>query len=178
MAHESKNSSTVIIVAIIGVIGTIIGAIITISGNYNVEKMRQEAELTQIALGSQSTQIVISTIQVATEELQAQNTSPRVTNCPSPSSYAIDVQTLKPGISISGPATVHPYDGSAELAQVLGLGWIANWGINVPSGTTIQIPQSVILLNGRQYTPDGYIDVYLDDARMEAAQQCWLINNP
>jgi len=47
-----KNNSTLIGIAIIGVIGTVIGAIITVMGNYNVEKLRQETELTRIALAS------------------------------------------------------------------------------------------------------------------------------
>lgn len=59
MAQESKNSSTGIIVAIITVIGAIIAATITVSGNYNVEKMRQDVELTKIALSMQSTQMVL-----------------------------------------------------------------------------------------------------------------------
>lgn len=285
MAHESKNN-TGIIIAIITVVGAIVAAVITVSGNYNVEKMRQDVELTKIALSIQSTQMVLQITAVpptetilptitsapivipqATSTSQVVNTntsaslyvfgytssdlavtqassncanckiifltslnelpddwnrhsfnlaspsanlpdgcrtkqelvslgvtlmiannytpcqpktiaSPVVTNCPSPSSYAINVQTLTPGMTISGPATIHPYDGSAELAQVLGLIWTARWGINIPTGTTVQIPQSVTLLSGKQYTPQGYIDIYSDNARMEAAQQCWLINNP
>ena len=107
-----------------------------------------------------------------------QSLVPVVTNCPSPSSYAIDGKTLKPDMSISGPATIHPFDGSAELAKVVGLDWIPRWGINIPTGVTIQIPQTVTLLSGQLYAPDGYVDIYTDDARMEAAQKCWLINNP
>jgi len=284
MAHDSKND-TGIKIAIITVVGAIVAAIITVSGNYNVEKMRQDVELTKIALSIQSTQMVlqivaspptetflptmtVTSIVVPQANLTSQvvnsNTSanlyvlgytssdlavvqassnctdckiiflsslnelpddwnhhsfnlasptanlsdgcrtkqelinlgvtlmiannytpcqpkaiasPVVTNCPSPSSYAINVQTLIPGMIISGPATIHPYDGSAELAQALGLIWVARWGINIPTGTTVQIPQSVTLLSGKQYIPQGYIDIYLDNARMEAAQQCWLINN-
>ncbi len=285
MAHESKNN-TGIIIAIITVVGAIFAAIITVSGNYNVEKMRQDVELTKIALSIHSTQMVLQTtvsppIEIilptmtsapivvpqatSTSQVTTSNTSanlyvlgytssdravdqassncadckiiflsslnelpdnwnhhsfnlasptanlpdgcrtkqelvnlgvtlmiannytpcqpntiifPVVTNCPSPSSYAINVQTLAPGMTISGPATIHPYDGSAELAQTLGLIWIARWGINIPTGTTVQIPQNVILLSGKQYVPQGYMDIYSDNARMEAAQQCWLINNP
>jgi hypothetical protein len=51
-----KSNVVLIIIAIIGVIGTIIGATITVIGNYNVEKLRQETELTRIALASIATQ--------------------------------------------------------------------------------------------------------------------------
>ena len=52
--HKSNN--VLVIIAIIGVLGTIIGATITVIGNYNVERLRQETELTRIALISIATQ--------------------------------------------------------------------------------------------------------------------------
>lgn len=51
-----KSNVALIVIAIIGVIGTIAGAAITVFGNYNVEKLRQETELTRIALVSIATQ--------------------------------------------------------------------------------------------------------------------------
>lgn len=54
--ESSKSNSVLVIIAIIGVLGTIIGGIINIYGNMNVEKFRQEAELTKIALVSIATQ--------------------------------------------------------------------------------------------------------------------------
>ncbi len=57
MTQETqKNNSAVIIVAIIGIIGTIIATTIGVIGNYNVEKLRQDAELTRIALISTNAQ--------------------------------------------------------------------------------------------------------------------------
>ena len=57
MAQEpQKNNSAGIIIAIIGVIGVVTAALITVNGNYNVEKIRQQAELTRIAPVSQLTQ--------------------------------------------------------------------------------------------------------------------------
>lgn len=51
MTQEPKKDNTiVIIVAIISVVGSIIAAIIGSVTTYNVEKLRQEAELTRIAL--------------------------------------------------------------------------------------------------------------------------------
>jgi hypothetical protein len=70
MTQEPPKSNIVlIIIAVIGVIGTIIGATITVIGNYNVEKMRQELELTRIALVATATQ------DVATQESMVITTS-------------------------------------------------------------------------------------------------------
>ena len=70
MTQEPQHkSNTVLIVAIIGLIGTVIAAIITVMGNYNVEKLRQETELTRIALVSVATQ------EEATQTAISQNTA-------------------------------------------------------------------------------------------------------
>ncbi len=52
MPPKQQKSNVVLVVAIVGVIGTVIATTITAFGNYNVEKMRQEAELTRIAIVS------------------------------------------------------------------------------------------------------------------------------
>jgi len=53
MSPESqKNNTVLILIAIIGVVGTITASIIAAVSNYNVEKLRQETELTQVALAS------------------------------------------------------------------------------------------------------------------------------
>lgn len=54
--EPQKSNSALIVIALIGLIGTIIAAVITVIGSYNVEKLRQEAELTKIALASIPTQ--------------------------------------------------------------------------------------------------------------------------
>ena len=57
MAQEpQKGNSIGIIIAVITAIGVVTAALIAANGNNNVEKMRQQAELTQIALISQLTQ--------------------------------------------------------------------------------------------------------------------------
>ena len=101
-----------------------------------------------------------------------------ITACPSPSSYAIDAKTLKPGITVSGPATIHPFDGSAEIAKAINMDWVPRWGINIRQGTSITIPSTVILLSGTTYIPEGSISIFSDNSRMEAAQRCWLLNHP
>lgn len=54
--EQQKGNIVLIIVAVIGVVGTIVGSIINVIGNQNLEKMRQEAELTRIAIVSIATQ--------------------------------------------------------------------------------------------------------------------------
>jgi hypothetical protein len=51
MTQEPQKSNVVLIViAIIGVVGTIVATTIGAIGNYNIEKLRQDTELTRIAL--------------------------------------------------------------------------------------------------------------------------------
>jgi hypothetical protein len=73
MTQESQKSNVVLIViAIIGVIGTIVASIIGVIGNYNIEKLRQQTELTRMALVSIATQsgatqmVLQSTVNAAT----------------------------------------------------------------------------------------------------------------
>ncbi len=71
MAQEPQHkSNTVLMVAIIGVIGTVIAATITVMGNYNVEKLRQETELTRIAILEQQLSV---NGEIATLQANAQN---------------------------------------------------------------------------------------------------------
>ncbi len=53
--ETNKSNMVLLIVAIIGVCGTIIATTITVIGNNYVERVRQEAELTRIALASNVT---------------------------------------------------------------------------------------------------------------------------
>lgn len=48
--NTQKSNRILIIVAIIGVIGSVIAAAVTVIGNISVEKIRQETELTRVAL--------------------------------------------------------------------------------------------------------------------------------
>jgi hypothetical protein len=91
MTQEPHKSNIVLIVAIIGVIGTTVGAIINVIGNYNIEKLRQESELTRIVLVSIATQggatqvSMESTISAPTIPLYpTQSPFPQDTNTPIP----------------------------------------------------------------------------------------------
>ncbi len=58
--NVAKGNSSLIIIAIIGALSTILVASIGAMTTYNAEKMRQESELTQIALVSTATQAGIT----------------------------------------------------------------------------------------------------------------------
>lgn len=78
MPQEAQKSNTVlIIIAILGVFGTIIGATINVIGNYNVEKLRQETELTRIALISIVTQGGATQVSMAST-LSAPTNTPQI----------------------------------------------------------------------------------------------------
>lgn len=104
--------------------------------------------------------------------------SPIITQCPSPSSYAINTSSFGPSKVVVGPATIHPFEGTGEIAKAIGLDWVPRWGINILSGQSVTIPASVTLLSGSTYIPEGTISYFTDDARIEDAQRCWLLNNP
>jgi hypothetical protein len=92
MTQEPHKSNIVLIViAIIGVIGTAIGAIITVNGNYNVEKLRQETELTRIALISIVTQ-------AGATQMVLQNTVNAPTQLPAPTYAPYPTLTDEPPV--------------------------------------------------------------------------------
>lgn len=88
-----------------------------------------------------------------------------------------DLQNFTPGQTILGPATLHPFNGCAEMASQLGLVCIGYWGINIKTGQSVVIPESVSLSNGDVlHPPSGTVSNYGDDAQMESAQAFWLSN--
>jgi hypothetical protein len=95
-----KNNTVLIVIAVIGVVGTIIAAIITVIGNYNVEKLHQESALTQIALVSSGVQ------GGKTQEAMTNTTStPIPTNIP-----AVSPETVTPAASPSTNRATSLYD--------------------------------------------------------------------
>lgn len=99
--EPQKNNIVLILVAVIGVIGTLAGAIITVNGNYKVEKLRQETELTRSALVSiatqgEATQMVLQNIVNAPTEIPAPTYTPYPTLTP-----AVITATLEPTIPTS-----------------------------------------------------------------------------
>lgn len=106
--EPQKNNIVLILVAVIGVIGTLAGAIITVNGNYKVEKLRQETELTRIALVSIATQGGATQVSMAST-ISAPTSTPYPTNAPQPTytSYPtytpIPLPTIQPTASILLP---------------------------------------------------------------------------
>jgi hypothetical protein len=100
MTQEPHKSNIVLIlIAVIGVIGTIIGATITVIGNYNVEKLHQETELTRIALISIATQ-------GGATQMVLQNTANAPTEPPAPTYTPYPTFTLYPTLKVE--PTVFP----------------------------------------------------------------------
>lgn len=100
MTQETqKNNTVLILIAIIGVVGTIVATTIGVIGNYNIEKFRQESELTRVALVSIVTQGGATQVSMASTISAPTSTSyptespfPKDTNTPTP----IPTQTPDP----------------------------------------------------------------------------------
>jgi hypothetical protein len=89
--ESSKGNSALIIIAIIGGLSTICAASIGAMTTYNVEKLRQESELTRIALVSTATQAGVTQAAMADILSMPTNTPqpplPTYTLEPSPTAY-------------------------------------------------------------------------------------------
>jgi type II secretory pathway pseudopilin PulG len=141
MPQESPKSNTVLIViAIIGVIGTIVASTIGAVGNYNIEKLRQEAELTQIALVSIATQggatqvSMASTISAPTDTPYPTHTL-QPTYTPYPSQTPLPIPTIPPTQSITLPF-LDTFDAGLNPAWkvVNGTPLIENAGLRATNG--------------------------------------------
>lgn len=102
--EPAKGNSAVIIVAIVGALSTILAASIGAITTYNVEKMRQEAELTQIALVSKSTQSG-ATQAILQTTANASTSSPYPTYTLQPTFEKVIVVTATPEPSTETPST-------------------------------------------------------------------------
>jgi len=130
--EPQKNNTVLIIIAVIGVVGTIVASAIGVIGNYNIEKMRQEAELTRIALVSIATQGGATQISMAST-ISAPTSTPYPTNEPQPTYTAFPTYTPVPFPTIPPtPSIVLPYQDEFDLRlgeewqQVLGTWRIVN----------------------------------------------------
>jgi len=87
------------------------------------------------------------------------------------------VQSFHVGQTISGPATLHPFDGCNEMATQLGLTCVGYWGINISAGNSIVIPETVVLYSGNTLSPPvGTFSIYESDSQVEVTQNFWLAN--
>lgn len=99
--EPQKNNAVLIIIAIIGVVGTIVASTIGAIGNYNTEQSRQEWELTRIALvaiatSGGSTQVVLENTINAPTDLPAPTYTPPATYTPYPTFTDLPTYTAVP----------------------------------------------------------------------------------
>ncbi len=140
MNQESHKSNVVlIIIAIIGVIGTIIGATITVIGNYNVEKLRQETELTRIALAP-----------IAAQGEATQPSTTSTISLPTPTDLPTKVSTP----TIINTATITPPNTDAIAGNWVGT--VVDDGTNYRLQVKIFIEKSCEVgeICGTTYLPD------------------------
>ena len=124
--EPNKSNIILIIIAIIGVCGTVIGATITVMGNINVEKIRQETELTRIALPSIATQMV----------LQSTVNAPIT---PKPSNY--QEQTVDINSNLDWQNT----DIKVEVGDTIVISYISGlWSECAPNGCPYQKPEGIL----------------------------------
>jgi len=124
-----KSNIVLIMIAIIGVIGTVIGATITVIGNYNVEKLRQETELTRIALVSIATQggatqmVLQSTINAPTE-LPAPTYTPFPTLIPEVATPTLEPVIIGKDENPAGNTTHKRFDINLPAGEsIVGQSW-------------------------------------------------------
>jgi hypothetical protein len=89
--EPQKNNTVLILIAIIGVLGTIVATTIGVIGNYNIEKFRQESELTRVALVSIVTQGGKTQVSMA-----GTISAPTITPYPTASPFPKDTSTPRP----------------------------------------------------------------------------------
>jgi len=127
MAQEpQKNNSVLIVIAIIGVVGTLVASTIGVVGNYNIEKFRQEAELTRMALVSIATQGGATQISMA-GTISAPTDTPYPTNEPLPTYTPYPTYTLVPLPTISPtPSVTLPFQDNFDSG--LSKAWLREGG--------------------------------------------------
>lgn len=126
--EPQKSNAVLIVIAIIGVIGTIVASAIGAIGNYNTEKMRQEAELTRIALVSIATQGGATQASMAST-ISAPTNTPYPTNelqptyTPYPTYTPLPLPTIPPTASVSLPFSDTFDEGAKSDWQTIQGNW-------------------------------------------------------
>lgn len=117
-----KSNSVLIVIAIIGVLGTIIAAVITVVGNYNVERLRQETELTRVALVSIQTQAITPQVDTIQNTDSNPTISPSSTHPHTQTPNPTDTPFVLPSIEPSATQTVGVQSNDTPLDSVLQIG--------------------------------------------------------
>ncbi|HMS00807.1 MAG TPA: hypothetical protein PKE62_16270 [Anaerolineales bacterium] len=161
MTQEPQKSNTVLIViAVIGVVGTIVATTIGVLGNYNVEKFRQEAELTKIALVSIATQGGATQVSLAST-ISAPTSTPYPTNELQPTYTPYPTYTPVPLPTISPTASINlPFADNFDLR--LGKEWqpiTGTWRIVNGNLTTDAVGGERLILIGDENWQNYAVDV-------------------
>jgi hypothetical protein len=156
MTQEPNKSNIVfIIVAIIGVCGTVIGATINVMGNINVEKIRQETELTRIALPSIATQMVLQS--TASVPVTIGTTSPNSSN------YQEKV------VDVNAKLDWQTTDISVEVGDIIVISYVSgSWSQCAPSGCPYQKPEGVFVGGQSESESFNYADNEISGCRHAA----------
>lgn len=136
---QKNNNTALIVVAIIGVIGTIIASAIGAIGSYNTEKFRQEAELTRIALVSIATQGG-ATQMVLESTVNAPTDTPLPTYTFAPTYTAVPTNTLPPTATVT--LFSPPVDGilfQDNFETNMSPDWTANSGTWIVSNGELSV---------------------------------------
>lgn len=136
MTQEPQHKSNIVlIVAIIGLVGTVIAAIITVMGNYNVEKLRQETELTKIALASIPT--LSNTPQIVIQNTESPNSvALTITEIPIPTQTPKIEPTPSTEPSPFPTIDTRPTDTPPDTVLQIGETWVtAGLGVQLRSLT-------------------------------------------
>jgi hypothetical protein len=185
---ENKNGTKIalivvpIVVALIGCLGVIASSIIakipvsTLPAFTSTPIFIIVTETPNIifpTLALTDTPMVLPTIQVQPTIIEATPT-PAPLTC---KNALRNLQSYASGQTITGPATLHPFDGCSEMASQLGLVCVGYWGINIRTGQSIAIPETVTLSSGKVLQPPvGTFSSYENDNQMENTQSFWLAN--
>lgn len=185
---ENKNGTKIaliivpIVVALIGCFGVIASTIITkipvssLSASTSTPIIIVVTETSAVSsptLASPDTPTSLPTIQVQPTIIEMTPT-PQPLTC---KNALRNLQSYMSGQTITGPATLHPFDGCSEMANQLGLVCVGYWGINIITGQSIVIPESVTLYSGKILQPPvGTFSSYENESQMENTQFFWLAN--
>jgi len=134
-----KNNDILITIAIISVIGTALGAAITVIGNYNVEKLRQETELTRIALASNSIQNGIT--QAPMTNIASTPIPTNVLTETSTATY-VNTATSTPTINLQAPMNKYLSNITVTFTD-----WFDDWSLDNWSCNLANDADSMLIIN-------------------------------
>lgn len=82
-------------------------------------------------------------------------------------------QSYNPGMSITGPASVHPFDGeeAEALAEFWELSYVEGWAIRIEPLRVVIVPDTVTVATGDAVEPRGLVRYYSSGAALNIAER-------